>query len=66
MKHFCIKAFAVSTQDRAYPLLDAWGTKSMLRMEEFLNYCFFSVNIILILKYFVGQDQNVFRIFSSL
>lgn len=41
LKHFWIKAFAVSAQDHAYSLLDAWDTKHMLRMEEFLNNCFF-------------------------
>lgn len=58
LKHFGIKAFAVSAQDCAYSLLDAWDTKNMLRIEKNL---LFSVNIILILKYFVVR----IRMFSE-
>lgn len=64
LKHFWIEAFAVSALDHAYSLLDAWDTKSMLRMEELLLVFFCKYNSYS--EIYCSQNQNVFRIVSSL
>lgn len=66
LKHFWIKTFAVSAQDHAYSLLDAWDTKSMLRMEDFLNYCFFFCKYNSYSEIFCRSGSERFQTVSSL